>query len=395
MIYDTWSATKKPIHNQWGVSSDEQIWMNSHRNCFPEKNSEGIKFDPSPENYNFPHMWMNYGNLEAFSKYKLGQIDEPRKMFGIGGCDERYIDGWISALNNPKTFAESLLDLAEHYNITGGVDLDWEPLSEVFGVLNNNFGSVAPLVNLVNTIKIEAANRGILDYKITFTASVDQQYIWDFDTLMPQKKGAWAELSRYVDQIEIAGYDMHGPFDQNKMTGLHSALFPVYKDKSGLSDAGAIQLLHELGVPYSKMILGIPSYARSVSGVTKPGLNQPFQEAYRGDVDIEDSWEEPIGVTSYKWITENIPALNIKIINDSSWPNAFCDLDQQDIPSQIGSYAYLDGVFHSFDTTKTAAAKAIYSKNIGLGGNMIWSVETDAPSPHSLARAIYDAWEIV
>ena len=391
MVYDPWADLGKPKDIQWGVPSKEQLWINDHVGYFREKNDSGMKFDPSPSNSDFPYSWMNHGLMDAFGNYKLGQPDEPRKMFGIGGYGDQYVEGWKAALAHPDRFATSLLDLAQHYHIDGGVDLDWEPLSQVTDTLKSMGGSTKPLTDLVDAIKSEASSRGIDDYKVTFAICVDQKQIGDFNGLdqdqnNPAAYYGWANLMSHVDQLGIMGYDMHGAFDNPKTTGLHSILFPVAGDTSGFSDFGAINWLNGgEGIPFSQMILGIPAYARSVSGVTEKGLGVPFTGAYRGDIDDQEG--PATGVTSYRWITKNILPQNIVEVLSTD-PSGVAT---GSVPT--GAYAYQDGVFHSFDTVNTAKHKAIYSTALGLGGNMIWSIESDGEGVYSLAKVLHDEWE--
>ena len=387
MVYDPWADLGKPKDIQWGVPSKEQLWINDHVGYFREKNDSGMKFDPSPSNSDFPYSWMNHGLLDAFGNYKLGQPDEPRKMFGIGGYGDQYLEGWKAALAHPDRFATSLLDLAQHYHIDGGVDLDWEPLSQVTDTLKSMGGSTKPLTDLVDAIKSEASSRGIDDYKVTFAICVDQKQIGDFNGLdqdqnNPAAYYGWANLMSHVDQLGIMGYDMHGAFDNPKTTGLHSTFFPVVGDATGFSDFGAIKLLHELGVANKQMILGIPTYARSVSGVTEKGLGVPFTGPYRGDIDDQEG--AATGVTSYRWITKNIDPQNIVEVTASDGASG---------SGPTGAYAYQDGVFHSFDTTNTAYQKAVYTSLLGLGGNMIWSVESDGEGVYSIAGSIKELWD--
>ena len=89
------------------------------------------------------------------------------------------------------------------------------------------------------------------------------------------------QLASLVDEIGLMTYDMSGPW--SKRTGFHAALLGRTGQTQGTA-AGSIAAFEAAGVPAGKLLLGVPFYGYSWSGVGAEanGLDQEGQ-GVRGD----------------------------------------------------------------------------------------------------------------
>lgn len=139
-----------------------------------------------------------------------------------------------------------------------------------------------------------------------------------------------AALARF-DFVNIMAYDATGPW-RPAVAGQHSSMEFA---------AGSVRYWLGRGLPKDKAVLGVPFYGYG------------FGEAFRSNP------------YPYREIVEKFPGAE--------------KLDQ------IGDTIWYNGV-------PTTRAKAAYARAQGLGGIMIWSLNSDAPGPRSLLDAIHDGW---
>ncbi len=361
VFFDPWSDFAKEKDIIW-QGQHHYKWQRDNIDLLPQK--MGTKDNPltlNPIDDGFNYNFFHYGNFNAFA-------DETQlSSIGIGGYGDHYTHGWKAAVAHPDRFSESIIRIAKEFNING-VDLDWEPLSEI---KNSD-----DIIKLSKAVK-EAADKNHVDLTITFPITVDKKQIEDFETNYGKTNGKWAELSKYVDHIGIMGYDMHGAFDNPKLTGLHSMLYPVKNDKGGHSVDGAIQKLNEFGVDNDHITLGIPGYARGVEGVINHGLGQKFTAA-----DSNANLDPSAGITSYKHLIDNV-IKGKDIIMDVT-----VKVNDKDIVT--GAYANIGNKFYSFESPDSLQAKVDYVKDNGLAGMFIWTIENDKVGDDSLLSIMHN-----
>jgi chitinase len=155
--------------------------------------------------------------------------------------------------------------------------------------------------------------------------------------------------------------DYHGDWDAQ--VGHHAPLYQGPADQTDeqkkLNIDASIKYWLASGAPKEKLILGIPLYGRSFSLANPadykpgaqhrgPGLAGPFT-ATPGTLGYNEFCEQQL---TKKWTME--------------WE-----------PTQEVPYAHSANQWVGFDNEKSIALKAKYILNNGLGGAMVWSLETD------------------
>ena len=162
-----------------------------------------------------------------------------------------------------------------------------------------------------------------------------------------------------LDFINLMTYDFSGPWVDT--CGHHAQLYspPVHHSSAAyLSCDSAVTYLRNVGVPLSKIILGIPVYGRSFLGV------DTTTNKYTGHGGEEGTFE-------YR----DLPRPGAKEYVDKELGAAFC----------IGG----DGGFVSYDNPTTVAMKATYATQNGLGGLFFWTAMADASGSRSLIETAF------
>lgn len=174
--------------------------------------------------------------------------------------------------------------------------------------------------------------------------------------------GPWAtqrfELARIhplVDWINLMAYDMAN--SSSELTAFHAPLYASSddprKDAKNRSADAAVKAYVAAGVPASKLVLGVPFYGRSWSGVpaTSHGLFQKHAP-------------KPADKSRETWTYKEVTTL-------SGTPYFH--------PDAQAPWLYDDhtGTFVTFDNPRSLVAKADYILKEHLGGAMIWEITED------------------
>ena len=171
----------------------------------------------------------------------------------------------------------------------------------------------------------------------------------------------WSAVARAVDQIGLMNYDYNGPWQ--KMTGIVAPLYamPGLRLESGNIDA-TIANYENAGVPAAKLLLGVPFYGYHWSHVTDAGAQHGLGitgQQERGDTPYREIAALPGARTPFRDAHSGAPWL------------------------------YDGSTFWTYDDPISAAAKASYARNHGLGGMMIWELSGDT-ADGSMVRAMCD-----
>ncbi len=235
-----------------------------------------------------------------------------------------------------------------------GIDIDWEyPTGG--GKYPGRPQDRENFTLLMKDLREELSRAGN-GYILTFAGGADEDYIF--------KKVDLKEASKYADLIIVMTYDFKGWWD--KTTGFQSGLYPA---KAGdMSVDGAIESYIKAGVPANKILLGIPFYGRSWSGVPKDN-NGLFQKAKGpGPGTIES------GVLDYSDIVNRFEPRMRKFFH----------------PVAQVPWLYGDNVFITYDDPHSASLKALYALEKNLAGVVIWELSCDLPGSNSLLKSLSD-----
>ncbi|NEA62947.1 glycoside hydrolase family 18 protein [Streptomyces sp. SID12488] len=269
-------------------------------------------------------------------------------LWSFGGWT--WSSGFGEAAQNPAAFAKSCYDLVENSkwaDVFDGIDIDWE-YPNTCGNTCDTSGRAA-FKNVMAALRAKFGSGNLVTAAITADATAGGKI----------DAADYAGAARYVDWYNPMTYDYFGAWAATGPTAPHSAL----NSYSGIPQAGyytsaTIAKLKGLGIPASKLLLGIGFYGRGWTGVTQsaPGGTATGPAAGTYEAGFED----------YKVLKSKCPATGT-----------------------VGgtAYAKCGSDWWSYDTPATIGTKMAYKNQQGLGGTFFWELSGDT-SNGELVRAI-------
>ncbi|GGR19529.1 glycoside hydrolase family 18 protein [Streptomyces netropsis] len=258
--------------------------------------------------------------------------------------------GFGEAAKNPAAFAESCYQLVEDprwADVFDGIDIDWE-YPNACGLTCDTSGRDA-FRNLMAALRAKFGQKNLLTAAITADGTDGGK----------MDAANYAGAAQYVDWYNPMTYDFFGAWDAKGPTAPHSPLTSYNGiPKAGFHTDAAIRKLKSLGVPSSKLLLGIGFYGRGWTGVT--------QSAPGGTATGPAAGTYEQGIDDYKVLKSKCPA------NGTVAGTA---------------YAKCGNEWWSYDTPSTIAGKMGYKQQQGLGGTFFWELSGDT-SNGELIKAI-------
>ncbi|MFT4111816.1 glycoside hydrolase family 18 protein [Silvibacterium sp.] len=156
----------------------------------------------------------------------------------------------------------------------------------------------------------------------------------------------FGEIAKIVDQVAVMNYDYSGPWSHN--TGLIAPLFTDPNDPHHDSVEQNIAEYEAAGVPSEKILMGLPFYGYSWTGVAEDhdGLHQPGQPVHE---------DQP-----YNAIAALIPTSTV-----------YRD------PQSQAPWLYDGKTFWTYEDAVSVRYKASFAADRHLGGIMIWELSGD------------------
>ncbi|MER7198438.1 chitinase [Streptomyces sp. CB01635] len=259
-------------------------------------------------------------------------------LWSFGGWT--WSGGFTDAAKDPAAFAQSCYDLVENSkwaDVFDGIDIDWE-YPNACGLSCDTSGRDA-YKNLMSALRSKFGSSALITSAIPADAS-DGGKIDATD---------YAGAAQYVDWYNPMTYDYFGAWDAQGPTAPHSPLTSYSGiPKAGYNTDATITKLKGLGVPASKLLLGIGFYGRGWTGVT--------QAAPGGTATGPAAGKYEQGIDDYKELKSKCPATGT-----------------------VGgtAYAYCGNNWWSYDTPATIAGKMDYKNQQGLGGTFLWELSGD------------------
>ena len=272
---------------------------------------------------------------------KMASTDKGRKKF-VKSCIETFIKG---------NFGEKY---GKHPGIFDGIDIDWEyPVSE--GKYEGKPQDKENFTKLMKELRNALNKQGVKDgknYLLSFAGAADEEYI--------KNKIELSEIAKYVNFIVVMTYDFYGGW--SNVTGFHNNMYDYKENSSGLSVDKTIENYIKYGAPKEKLLLGIPFYGRSWSKIPPEnhGLGQPTGGLGPGTIEG--------GILDYSDIVRRFEPVMRKYFH----------------PQAQSVWLYDDGTFITYESTETAAEKAMYVISNDLGGIVFWELSCDVrgvPAP--------------
>jgi chitinase len=263
-------------------------------------------------------------------------------------CGWSWSGGFGEAAKNPEAFANSCYDLVENSrwkDVFDGIDIDWE-YPNACGLTCDTSGRES-FEELMAALRKRFGKKELVTAAITADASKGGRI----------DAADYAGAAKYVDWYNPMTYDYFGAWDAT--TAPHSPLYPYPGIANPVfNTAATIAKLKSLGIPSSKLLLGLGFYGRGWTGVTAsaPGgtATGPAPGTYEA------------GYEDYKVLKAKCPA-----------------------NGRVGgtAYAKCGDEWWSYDTPATVKGKMKYKKAQGLGGTFFWELSGDTPDGE-LIRAI-------
>ncbi|MFD3441147.1 glycoside hydrolase family 18 protein [Streptomyces sp. NPDC058685] len=259
-------------------------------------------------------------------------------LWSFGGWT--WSGGFGQAAANPAAFADSCYKLVEDprwADVFDGIDIDWEYPNSC-GLSCDTSGRES-FKNLMSALRAKFGGSNLVTAAITADASSGGKI----------DAANYAGAAQYVDWYNPMTYDFFGAWAAQGPTAPHSPLTSYTGiPQQGFNSDAAIQKLKSLGVPASKLLLGIGFYGRGWTGVT--------QKAPGGTATGPAPGKYEAGIDDYKELKAKCPA------NGTVAGTA---------------YAHCGNQWWSYDTPATITGKMNYKNQQGLGGTFFWELSGD------------------
>jgi chitinase len=261
------------------------------------------------------------------------------------------------------TFVASVVPFLKKYGFKG-LDIDWEYPTQRGG----------DPADKENDVKLLQALRQEFDKEgFALTAAVSAG--------IPVIAAAYdiPLISQYLDHIHVMTYDFHGSWEM--FTGINSPLYPKAGEDEHFTNFTidrAIKFWIEKGAPKEKLVLGLPTYGHSwtLQNIDKHGINDTATGPGQAG-----PYTRQAGTIGYNEVCE--------YMKQSGWNEVYDD-------TYVSYYMYRDNQWLDYDDTDTLQIKTKYAMDLGLGGAMVWSIETDdfkgkcGKGPNPLLQTIHD-----
>ncbi|WP_305817481.1 glycosyl hydrolase family 18 protein [Photobacterium leiognathi] len=280
-----------------------------------------------------------------------------------------------------NNFANSVLEIVDKFKVNGEplfttIDIDWEFPGHggdcnASGCYTSEDGT--NFVTLLQAVRAALDSNGYSQVKLSSAVGATEKYI---NLVGASNYLALGGPNGLLDKIFLMSYDYWGAWDttlghQTNLFG--DSVAPNSLDADGNliptnSAKKAIELLENIGVEKSRMMLGIANYSRGKQVASIATEGDPFSATGTTDAIVFGTWE-PTVLEGYD-LFENLGGSDLKGVNNYK---LFTD------PTNNADYYFnpVNGVYHSIDTPRTAALKAKYAVNNGLRGVFVWTVEQD------------------
>ena len=281
-------------------------------------------------NYSFAHIKSDFESLDVKNEARLAKIAALKNgnpnlkvVLSVGGWEAGNFSEMAASESHRKKFCQNCLSVVTKYNLDG-IDLDWEyPTSSAAGISS----SPEDTKNFTLLVKDLRSALG-QDRLVTMASSSSAKYV-DFKSCIG-----------YMNFVNIMTYDMGKPPYHN--AGLYSS------SMTKRSCDESVSLHYNAGVPYEKMVLGVPFYGHgNGNDFTSDCLD--YRDIKYDGSKYYSQWDQLAKVPYL------VNALGVMVL--------------------------------SYDDETSVGLKADYVKQKGLKGAMYWNVEAD-DDKWTLSKAI-------
>jgi len=313
------------------------------------------------------------GNLGMLNKLKK-ENPGTKVLISVGGWTKSHgFHAAAATASSRKTSAKNLVEFMKKYNLDG-IDIDWEyPGINRDKDPNDEYDKGAPggiedkenFTLFLKAIREELTAQGNKDGKYyELTVAVGSGY----DKIETTNPG---EYSKYVDAINIMTYDMHGAFESTigHQAPLYASPYDTHSElvNERYNVDWAVQEFLKLGVPSTKLVVGIPFYSRGWNNV-KGGWDAD------GNGTSDGMFGQGGSTLSGTWgVGGQSPYYEMKKLEGQSGWEKFRD------PYSKAAWLYNRSKkeLYTYDDAETVKVKMDYIKSLNLGGAMYWEIDGD------------------
>ena len=193
-------------------------------------------------NYAFAHIKSDFESLDIKTESRLSKIAALKNtnpnlkvLLSVGGWEAGNFSEMAADETHRKNFCNNCLAAVKKYNLDG-IDIDWEyPTSSSAGI-SSSPNDTKNFTLLMKGLRETLGN----DKLVTMASSASAKYI-DF-----------RNATQYMDFVNIMTYDM------GKLPYHNAGLYKSSMTKRSCDESVALH--YQAGVPYEKIVLGIPFY---------------------------------------------------------------------------------------------------------------------------------------
>ncbi|CAI6366535.1 unnamed protein product [Macrosiphum euphorbiae] len=269
--------------------------------------------------------------------------------FSNGSHSNEGFPGVVANKDNLDKFVNNVVSVVREFYLDG-IDIDWEFPSWPLLNLEEKYGFAKLLETLRNSLP---------DSLLTAAVAAPLNIIDNSYEIY--------SLASFVDFINVMTYDYHSYQWYFPLTGPNSPLFSSRNESGYFQDLNinsSIQYWISKGMPKEKILLGMPTYGHSFKLINE--ANNGFGSPTSGP---------GIGKDGFVTFSETCEF--------QSHQNASTVFDHD----TRTPYSYHKNDWISFDNENSLAYKAEFAASLGLGGAMVFSLNTDDYSGSSLCSS--------
>ena len=271
-------------------------------------------------NYAFAHIKDDFETLDIKKEGRLKLMVALKKqnpklkvLLSVGGWGAGHFSEMAADEGHRKKFAKNCANAVTKYSLDG-IDIDWEYPTSNAAKISCSPDDTKNFTSLMKDLREALGSSKLL----TMASASNAKYVNFKDAI------------QYMDFVNLMTYDMGRP-------PKHNAALSPSGSKTSDSCEESVKAHFNAGVPYGKMVLGIPFYGH--------GNGSDFPE----DVDYKD-----ITIDGSKYYSQWDDAAKVPFVANATGTMVL-----------------------SYDNAQSVGLKAEYAKQKGLAGAMYWNIEAD------------------